>query len=51
LRKEIEATAYQMALFAQATTNTNRAIVTAEDRLATLVRKLKRLKKKQKKAK
>jgi len=44
LRKEIEATAYQMALFAQATTNTNRAIVTAEDRLANFGNKVKKVK-------
>ena len=41
LRGEIKASAYQMALFAQAATNTNKAILTAEERLANFGKKIK----------
>ena len=44
LRGEIEATAYQMALFSQAATNTNKAVVAAEDRLANFGNKIKAVK-------
>jgi peptidoglycan hydrolase-like protein with peptidoglycan-binding domain/predicted nucleic acid-binding Zn-ribbon protein len=44
LRGEIKATAYQMALFSQAATNTNKAVVAAEDRLANFGNKIKAVK-------